>query len=96
LGFFVHIDFQYEIDSEISSASFASGPPSDHEDMQGSHSYQSTDDKALYEESRRLVEELEARIADLSSGNTTIIEDEHQTHGKVYFLVSIRNVSKYY
>jgi len=65
----------------MSSASFASGPPSDHEDTTGTQSYQSVDTKALYEESRRLVEELDARIADLSSDNTTIIEDE-QKHGK--------------
>jgi hypothetical protein len=68
----------------MSSASFASGPPSDHEDIIGTQSYPSFDEKALYEESRRLVEELDARIADLSSGNTTITEDE-QKHGKVYF-----------
>jgi hypothetical protein len=65
----------------MSSASFASGPSSDHEDTTGTQSYQSVDTKALYEESRRLVEELDARIADLSSGSTTIIEDE-QKHGK--------------
>ncbi len=78
------IDYQYENDSEISSASFAS---SDHEDITGIQSYQTVNDQALYEESRRVVEELDARIADLSSGNTTIIQDE-QKHGKVNFLKS--------
>jgi hypothetical protein len=72
----------------MSSASFASGPPSDHEDLTGSLSFQSADDKALYEESRRLVEELDARIADLSSGSTTIIEDE-KPHGKVHFSLQL-------
>ncbi len=69
----------------MSSASFASGPPSDHEDLTGFQSLRSTDEKALYEESRRLVEELDARIADLSSGSTTIIEDEKPAHGKFHF-----------
>lgn len=71
----------------MSSASFTSGPPSDHEDIIGSQSFHSTDDKALYEESRRLVEELDARIADLSSGSITITDDEKKP-GKnsfVYF-----------
>ena len=81
------LDVQYDVDSEISSASFASGPPSDHEEMPGSHSYPSFDDKALYEESRRLVADLDARIADLSSEHTTAtIEDDQQhrsQHGKV-------------
>jgi hypothetical protein len=66
----------------MSSASFASGPPSDHEDLTGS---QSATDKALYEESRRLVEELDARIAELSSGSTTTIIEDEQKHGKIDF-----------
>jgi hypothetical protein len=69
----------------MSSASFASGPPSDHEDITGTQSSQSVDTKALYEESRRLVEELDARIADLSSGNTTITDDG-QKYGKREFV----------
>ena len=59
----------------MSSASFISSPPSDHEDATGSQSYVSVDDKALYEESRRLVAELDARIADLSSGTATTTEE---------------------
>ncbi|CAF2423951.1 unnamed protein product [Rotaria sp. Silwood2] len=83
--------YQYEVDSEMSSASFASSPPSDHEDITGSQSYRSIDENALYEESHRLVEELDARIADLSSGTTTIIEDiqqqqqQQQQYGKIIF-----------
>lgn len=72
----------------MSSASFASGPPSDHEDLTGTQSFPSANEKALYEESRRLVEELDARIADLSSGNTTLIEDD-QKHGKIKDLIYI-------
>ncbi|CAF1034481.1 unnamed protein product [Rotaria sp. Silwood1] len=80
--------YHYEVDSEMSSASFASSPPSDHEDLTGSQSYRSVDEKALYEESRRLVEELDARIADLSSGTTTTIEGtQQQLHGKIYFFL---------
>ncbi len=74
------IDYQYEGDSEISSVSFVSGPPSDHEDTPG---IQSIHGKSLYDESRRLVEELDARIGDLSSGNTTVIVDE-QKSGNIY------------
>lgn len=62
----------------MSSASFTSGPPSDHEDIIGS---QSTTDKALYEESRRLTEELDARIAELSRGNISITKP-----GKIFIL----------
>jgi hypothetical protein len=74
------IHYQYEGDSEISSVSFVSGPPSDHEDTPG---IQSIHGKALYDESRRLVGELDGRIADLSSGNTTIIVDERKS-GNIY------------
>lgn len=78
-------DYQYDVDSEMSSASFISSPPSDHEDGTGSQSYISVDDKALYEESRRLVAELDARIADLSSGTVTTIDDEQkQKRGKKF------------
>lgn len=62
----------------MSSASFASGPPSDHEDTTASQSYPSADDRALYEESRRLAAEIGARIADLSSGTAVTIQDERQ------------------
>lgn len=81
--------YQYENDSEMSSASFTSGPPSDHEDIIGSQSFQSTDDKALYEESRRLVEELDARIADLSSGSITIAENEKKPGKYSLFFLNI-------
>jgi hypothetical protein len=78
------LDFTYDVDSEMSSASFVSSPPSDHEDVTGSQSYPLTDDNALYEESRRIVAELDARIADLSSENTTIIENVRQQQGKYH------------
>jgi hypothetical protein len=58
--------------------------------MAGSQIYPSTDNKELYEESRRLVEELDARIADISRGNLTTYEDEQRQqkqHGKVYLSV---------
>lgn len=72
----------------MSSASFTSGPPSDHEDIIGSHSFQSAGDKALYEESRRLAEELDARIAELSSENITITDDATKPGKKFSFLFS--------
>lgn len=88
------LDVQYDVDSEMSSASFASGPPSDHEDMPGSQSYPSFDDKALYEESRRLVADLDARIAELSSEHTTAtVEDDQQhrsQHGKLDLSVCLK------
>ncbi|CAF1296559.1 unnamed protein product [Rotaria sordida] len=82
---FIFLDYHYEVDSEISSASFASSPPSDHEDITELQSSRSVDEKTLYEESHRLVDELDARIADLSSGTTTTIEDVRQQsqHGKI-------------
>ncbi|CAM2716789.1 unnamed protein product [Rotaria socialis] len=83
--------YQYEGDSEMSSASFASSPPSEHEELMGSQLYQSTDEKVLYEESRRLANELDARIADLSSGNITtmnIVQQQRQSkHGKNPFFL---------
>ena len=66
----------------MSSASFASGPPSDHEDMTISQSYQSL------EGSRRLQERLDPRLTDLSSGTTTTIENEPQ-YGKTDRLVVV-------
>jgi hypothetical protein len=46
----------------------------------------STDNKALYEESRRLVEELDARTADITSRYLTTQEDD-KPHGKVKVLL---------
>ena len=65
----------------MSSASFASGPPSDHEDMTISQSYQSL------EGSRRLT--------NLSSGTTTTIGNEPH-YGKTDWLVVIeRDMYRY-
>ncbi|CAF0971207.1 unnamed protein product [Adineta steineri] len=77
------IHYQYEVDSDRSSLSYVSGPPSDHEDATES---QITYDKAVYEESRRLTKELDARIADLSSGNITTIADG-QKPGNIYIFL---------
>ena len=85
-------DYQCEVDSEISSASFAFGSSSDRQDITGSQSYQSIDEKALYEESRRLVEELDTRIVDLSSEDTKTIEDTQQQKqkcGNAYVLLPL-------
>lgn len=70
----------------MSSASYVSNPPSDHEDTIETQFSRSADEKALYEESRRLTEELDARTADLSSGTTTNVNNVFKKHGKVDFL----------
>ncbi|CAF1174640.1 unnamed protein product [Adineta ricciae] len=73
------IHYQYEGDSDRSSASYISGPPSEPEDA---GELQLTQDQAIYDESRRLVEDLDARIADLSRGNLTTTADQSR-HGNV-------------
>lgn len=66
----------------MSSASFASSPPSEHEELISSQFYPSADENALYEESRRLAKELDTRIANLASGTTMIIDDVKKKSGK--------------
>ncbi|UJR23283.1 hypothetical protein I4U23_026300 [Adineta vaga] len=76
------IHYQYEGDSDRSSASYISGPPSEPEDAS---EFQMLQDKAIFNESRRLVEDLDARIADLSRGNLTTTADNSR-YGNIEFL----------
>lgn len=73
------LGYRYDNDSDMSSASFVSDPPSEHD------TFYSTTDKDLADESRRLVQDLDARIAELSSANRTTITDDKKP-GKCPFL----------